>query len=83
MSELEREPVISLREKLKKKQGRNLSIRSKYDFIILLYFIISDCSIMFPDDFWVYLLIGVDVCFLCAFSVRASCSNLCFSVENT
>ena len=39
----------------------NLSVRSKYDFSILWCFLISDCSILVLVDFWVHLLIGVDI----------------------
>ena len=52
----------SLREKLKKKQGRSLSVQSRYDFNILWYFLISYFSILVLARFFlVYLLIGVDV----------------------
>ena len=86
MREVEWAPVRNLREKPKKKQRRSSSVRFRYDFGILLYFLILDCSTLFLDDFWVHLLIGVDVkghlfallylFFLCACSVRASCFDI-------
>ena len=59
--ELKKELVRSLREKLKKKQGRSLSVQSRYDFNILWYFFISYFTILVLAFFLVHLLIGVDV----------------------